>query len=397
MHASPSIATRFATPVLTLVALALLVAIFYSPIWWVSLTAPNYPPEAFPDGVRIHFHLNGVFNGCQKVEKREIRETEALDCVHEMDTINHYVGMYPIAAGGVIERAFAPFLMTFLGVTILGFVIPARTPRLLVMATGFTALAAWMGITLYAPGGLRFHDTGYLESLVLALDQAGAESPQTLSPGQQLIARLKAELAQTDTPAPDQAEATTVEVADKSRYLDSLRDLYQQDLARGGQARDEARAWNGSGAQVMAWHYGKTLARYFNDPARIEPMARAMALAGHVLFGLLLGAMLLLSWGGRQARGFLYWLLILVPLALPLLFLLDYSAWLWWYGHNLNDMGAFTVKPFMPTVLGDGKVAQFSTHSYPYTGFGLMLLLSLVLAVLAFQRLGQRASATAAG
>ena len=31
----------------------------------VSLTAPNYPKDAFPDGIRIHFHFNGVFNGCK--------------------------------------------------------------------------------------------------------------------------------------------------------------------------------------------------------------------------------------------------------------------------------------------------------------------------------------------
>ena len=78
--------------------------------------------------------------------------------------------------------------------------------------------------------------------------------------------------------------------------------------------------------------------------------------------------------------------MILVPIALPLFFVIDYAGWLWWYGHNLNDMGAFTVKPFMPTVFGDGKVAQFSTHSYPYIGFGLMLLLSAVLAVAALLR-----------
>jgi len=54
-------------------------------------------------------------------------------------------------------------------------------------------------------------------------------------------------------------------------------------------------------------------------------------------------------------------------------------------------MGAFTVKPFMPTVFGDGKVAQFATHSYPYTGFGLMVLLSMILAVLALlKRKGMR-------
>ena len=98
----------------TVAGIALLAAIYFVPIWWVSLTAPNYPPEAFPDGVRIHFHANGVFNGCEKVAKTEITETEALDCVHEMDTINHYVGMYPIAAGGVLEKAFSPFLFTLL-------------------------------------------------------------------------------------------------------------------------------------------------------------------------------------------------------------------------------------------------------------------------------------------
>ena len=73
--------------------------------------------------------------------------------------------------------------------------------------------------------------------------------------------------------------------------------------------------------------------------------------------------------------------MVLIPLALPLFFVIDYSAWLWWYGHRLNAMGAFTVKPFMPTVFGDGKVAQFATHSYPYIGFGLMLVMSALLAL----------------
>jgi len=57
----------------------------------------------------------------------------------------------------------------------------------------------------------------------------------------------------------------------------------------------------------------------------------------------------------------------------------------------LSDMGVFTVKPFMPTVFGDGKVAQFTTHSYPYTGFGLMLLSSLLLGLAALIRRKQLA------
>ena len=63
-------------------------------------------------------------------------------------------------------------------------------------------------------------------------------------------------------------------------------------------------------------------------------------------------------------------------MALPVFFIIEYSGWLWWYGHSLNEMGAFTVKPFMPTVFGQGKVAQFTTHSYPNIGFGLMMLSS---------------------
>ena len=46
--------------------------------------------------------------------------------------------------------------------------------------------------------------------------------------------------------------------------------------------------------------------------------------------------------------------------------------WLWWFGHNLHDWAAFTVKPFMPTVLGEGKVAQFSTYAYPHYGLALI-------------------------
>ena len=64
--------------ILSLIGIGLLAVIFYTPVWWVSLTAPNYPPESFPDGVRIQFHINGVFNGCEKQVKAEIQEDEAL-------------------------------------------------------------------------------------------------------------------------------------------------------------------------------------------------------------------------------------------------------------------------------------------------------------------------------
>ncbi len=379
--------TAKANPLVYLLVAAgigLLAAIYYSPIWWVSLTAPNYPPEAFPNGVRIEFQMNGVFNGCTKVEKREIREEETLDCVHEMDTINHYVGMYPIAAGGVIERAFSPFLVSMLGVMLAGFMIPTPRLRMGVMAAAFTILAAWMSLYYYGSGGIKYQNQGYLDALVTSLDQsAGEEEAQELTPGQALIARLKRELAESMAKERAGAPAATQPVSsEKQRYIDNLKVTFEKDQEH----RGTHQPWIGSGSQILAWHYGKSLGRYFNNPQEIRPMVAKMSGFAHGVFWALLGAMALLVWGARKNGGPLYWLLVLVPLALPAFFVVDYSAWLWWYGHRLNDMGAFTVKPFMPTVFGDGKVAQFATHSYPYIGFGLMLAMSALLALAALLR-----------
>lgn len=192
---------------LTLAAIVCMALAFFSPIWWVSLKAPQYPADTFPDGVRIHFHMDGVKNGCEIRSNQEVFEDEALDCVHEMNTINHYIGMEPIEKGAVIETMLAPYLFVGMGALLLVFM-------------------------------------------------------------------------------------------------------------------------------------------FYKGP---------------------------------------YWWLLAIPAAaLPVGFIVDYAAWLWYFGHNLSPMGAFTVKPFMPTVFGQGKVAQFATFSYPHYGFGLMLACSacLLLAML---------------
>ena len=379
--------------VLSLIGLALLAVIFYTPVWWVSLTAPNYPVESFPDGVRIHFHMNGVFNGCKKQEKAEIVEEEALDCVHEMDTINHYVGMYPIAAGGPVERGFSQFLMTFMGVMLLGFICTKPRIRMGILTVGFAGIAVWMGYTLYGDGGFRFQNAGYVSAMVTSLDQeASGETaePEVVIGG--IAGALKESLEESGVEVilPSQVEAkkranTRAEGTDKSHLVEQLKLTYDIDQSKSS----DLEPWNGSAFQVMSWHYAKSLGRYFNNPKEIVPMVANLELAVHVVFIGLLGAMALVVYGSRKNGGLLYWLLVLVPIALPVFFVIDYSAWLWWYGHTLNDMGAFSVKPFMPTVFGDGKVAQFATHSYPYKGFGLMVLNSVLLAVAALIRLRQ--------
>lgn len=301
------------------IALVLLAVVYFTPIWWVSLKAPNYPPEAFPDGIRIHFHFNGVFNGCRKIESDEVIVEEALDCVHEMDTINHYVGMYPIASGGPIERVLSQFLVTFLGVLLIGFTIRKKKLRAIIMSIGFGAIAVWMSMAMLNEGGVMMLSDGYRAALQKTLD------------------------------------------------LD-VEDIQQ---------------W--SGMEAVTESYRDTLGVYFRQVDVIEPKVETLEVWTYGIMYALMAAMVILI-VGPFVHNIFYWLLIIVPIMLPVFFVIDYAGWLWHFGHNLNHMGAFTVKPFMPTVFGQGKVAQFSTHSYPYTGYFILMAISAVLAVAAITR-----------
>lgn len=380
--------------ILSLIGIVLLAVIFYSSIWWVSLTAPNYPEESFPDGVRIEFHMNGVFNGCTLQKKAEILEEEALDCVHEMDTINHYVGMYPIAAGGPLERGFGQFLVVFMMVMLLGFMCTKPKVRILLMTTGFAIIAVWMYLAMFNDDGFSMQNEGYVEALITSLDQDASDTsstpndePEIVIGGITGVLKKSLEDSGVEVLLPSEVEKqknkSHSKISGKQNMIEQLKVTFDIDQAKPGSTYGE---WSGSSFQVMSWHYAKSLARYFNNPEEILPMVKTLEIAIQVAFWGLLAAMVLLVFGARKNGGLLYWLLVLVPMALPLFFLIDYSGWLWWYGHTLNDMGAFSVKPFMPTVFGDGKVAQFTTHSYPDIGFGLMMLLSFMLASAALIR-----------
>jgi hypothetical protein len=82
--------------------------------------------------------------------------------------------------------------------------------------------------------------------------------------------------------------------------------------------------------------------------------------------------------------------LAIIPGLIPIYFLVMYIIGLYWYGHNLglHGGGAFEgIKPFMPTVFGEGKVAQFTTQSYPYYGFFILIA---ILAIYVFEILFKR-------
>ncbi|HJW03767.1 MAG TPA: hypothetical protein VJ548_10830 [Azospira sp.] len=297
---------------LTLVALVAMVAAYFAPIWWVSLTAPNYPKDAFPDGIRIHFHFDGVYNGCTAAgtgtrmgneiiqqdlddsterynpildAKKDVNKgAQGLDCVHEMNTINHYVGMFPIATGAPVEKPLAKFFFGFFGVMLAGFMVTKRKTRLLVLSAGFAAVAAWMLVDQYVLGHLAAHVEDYVRE---------------------------------------------------------------------------------SGT-------------FFRDPDRIKHWGDNVLHISHVVIVGIIVAMAVVIAGVAKVRNFSL-LLALVPALLPLFFVITYAGWLWFFGHNLHPWGAFTVKPFMPTVFGEGKVAQFSTYSYPYWGYGLLVLMFVTL------------------
>jgi hypothetical protein len=301
---------------LAVVALLSMTAAYFQPVWWVSLTAPNYPQDAFPDGIRIQFGFDGVHNGCTSAAatsrvaqetqqedlgwrteggaepKTEGRPKEAsLDCVHEMNTINHYVGMHPIGFGAPVERVLSKFILAMFAVMLAAFALGSAKARVVVLAVGFVAVTGWMLVDLFALGSL--------------------------------------------------ATFVTVFMDDAGRYF-----------------REAER--------MAAW--GVTLQR---------------VVLGAVAF--LVAVMAFTTWASARWTRFQL-VLGIVPALLPGFFVAAFAAWLYYFGHSLHPWGAFTVKPFMPTVFGDGKVAQFTTHSYPHLGFALLGLVTLALTIAVARR-----------
>jgi hypothetical protein len=295
------------------IAMIAMIAAYFAPIWWVSLAAPNYPKDAFPQGIRIHFHFDGVYNGCsvqpQGKRQNEILQqdlsgeverynpvlnaqadinkgAQGLDCLHEMNTINHYVGMFPISTGAPVERHLAKYFFAFFAVMLLAFAVPEqrRRWRLGVLGVGFAAVAAWLLVDQYLLGQLAAHVRSYVSDAVY----------------------------------------------------------------------------------------------YFNEPEKIHRWGDTVRRVTNITIAGFIVAMVALFIGTARLRRFVL-LLALVPALLPLYFLMTYAGWLWFFGHNLHPWGAFTVKPFMPTLFGEGKVAQFSTYSYPSWGYALLLVVFLCL------------------
>ncbi len=86
--------------VLAILGLILLFVSFYSPMWSVALQSIQYPKTMYPEGIKIYFTFDGVYNGCEGVrEREELAQDVGADCLMEMNKINHFIGMYPIVQG----------------------------------------------------------------------------------------------------------------------------------------------------------------------------------------------------------------------------------------------------------------------------------------------------------
>ena len=76
-------------------------------------------------------------------------------------------------------------------------------------------------------------------------------------------------------------------------------------------------------------------------------------------------------------------LLALPALLFPVIFLADLQYWMANFGQNLNPSAPLSssVKPFIPPVLFEGKIAQFSTWAQPELGLWMAIAASIVILI----------------
>jgi hypothetical protein len=102
-------------------------------------------------------------------------------------------------------------------------------------------------------------------------------------------------------------------------------------------------------------------------------LERSVAIIAIVALAMLLLAAVFIQnrWAG---------LLALPAVVYPLVFLGDLYYWLYTFGHQLDPKAALSssIKPFTPTILGEGVVGQFRTTAAVQEGFYLALVGSLI-------------------
>ncbi len=80
------------------------------------------------------------------------------------------------------------------------------------------------------------------------------------------------------------------------------------------------------------------------------------------------------------------WLPILPAAVFPLVFALDLYWWLWHYGTNLDPKAPLRLPPFVPPLMGTGKIGQFQAIATFHFGFALAIIAALLALISAVQR-----------
>ncbi len=106
------------------------------------------------------------------------------------------------------------------------------------------------------------------------------------------------------------------------------------------------------------------------------PFEKSVSVLGVVVVALLILAAVFVH--SRWAA-----LLALPALLFPIIFLVDLQYWLANFGQNLDPAAPLSssVKPFVPPVLFEGKIAQFRTVASPGIGLWLAIAASLLILV----------------
>ncbi len=300
--------------------------ILFVVIYFTPIWQVTLQPIVPPEGVPINIHVNGPFNGAQPKEIVEDCD-EVLLFVHEMDILAHFVGMYPTSAGAPIMRVLSQFLFAFLIVLLIAFMISGRKLQAAALSVGFGAIVIWGYLTLFTPGGATWLSEGY------------------------------------------------------QQFLQCDMDLDAKDM----------QDW--SGIQAMQEGFRDAIGRWprpDSTRATVEEKVNFITTAAYVVIGILIIGMLVLIVGllWKKVSSFVYWLLGIIPILLPVFFVIVYAGWLYWAGHTLGG-GQIQIAPFMPPVIGEAMVAKFKVTNFPLYGFGLMILSSVLLIIATSLRLKQ--------
>ncbi len=128
-----------------------------NPLWRIILDAPQYPRTAFPDGLLVNIYINGPANGCK-----------TMSCLHEIDTINHYIGMQSLSIASPVMSRIGGYLAFFMFLSLLVFVfvkkrllgylviLPLVTP--FIFLTVFSFWTHWLGYNLNAWASFKVHE-----------------------------------------------------------------------------------------------------------------------------------------------------------------------------------------------------------------------------------------------